>query len=262
MPSKKTGNLSLTFVLLLTFFASLPITKGWSQSPAKSSWPALSLQEMEYLYSQVDSILNSGQARDSLRVAYATFLYSFHPDLSDEERSERLKTSLGISEQLFSGKPEVIYKTLMVRAQISLLPHLQLEEASRLIDMLKRDLESLVQAHPLNPELNSSYAELLLSLNRYSGFEHFLSRYFFTPLPEGDFNETALLHLLRARYLKPSPYVFYLLSQAYFKVGNHRDALLSIKQATSLQPETPYIDAYFQKLAKADKQSFVKRKDP
>ncbi|ACF13095.1 hypothetical protein Ctha_0625 [Chloroherpeton thalassium ATCC 35110] len=126
---------------------------------------------------------------------------------------------------------------------------LSLKDASLNFDMCKKELEDILRTDAMDFIANIAYGQLAYEVRQIQGFRRFLAKIFYTPLADDVNYETALLYFLQAKYLQPSPVVFYQLARAYFALGNHRDALLSIKTCVATTPERPYIDLYYQHLA-------------
>ena len=256
MQKKKKGSQFISIVLCLFVLLFLPLDSLNSQQ-----FTAQQHDKPDTLIDSLLTILNShphfsDSTRLKFQLAQSFFLLSFKPESNATEKESALKQSISWLNSSNQASSDLRANALMLRAKVQLLTHLNLEETSLSIDMLKRELEDLIKEYPLSAYYNAIYGELLLSLKQFNNIEKILCKYFFTPLPEKDYSETALLHLLQAKHLEPSPYIYYLLAKAYFAVGNHRDALLSIKSCLSFEPIQMYLDQYYQSKAKALRQAY------
>jgi|GEM_PF-1802708 len=257
MRKKKKGRRYLFIVLFVGGILSFITQSGLAQTPAEPGF--------EYAKHQIDS-LTSNRLQQSFtdlspdvqyKICQAFFIKSFNPGNTEQEKKILLEKCLQLIGSLKPDSSSESLNELSLKAMLQQLGFLNLEERSLNTDILKRELENKIQNYPLNAEIYATYGELLLKYSEFSLFEQMLCRYFYTPLPQENLNEKALLHLLKAKTIEPTPYIYYFLAVAYFRLGNHRDAFLSIKSALSFKPKTPYIDAYYQALAKKLKQKHL-----
>lgn len=202
-----------------------------------------------------DSVITALESRlntapDSLKsemrreLARQYFFYSFkYPD-STEFRQAALAKGLDIARQN--------QDTLLIAAHHLELTHfLPNDSAVKTLNFYKPILDSLLKRDPSNIIASLIYATMNIEILKLGGLKAFLAKILYGALPECDYDR-ALLYLLQVKLEGEFLAVtYYRLSECYFALRNHRDALGSLYACLKAEERYPYIDAYFKREAKA-----------
>ncbi|NTW50938.1 MAG: hypothetical protein HGB19_14655 [Chlorobiales bacterium] len=155
---------------------------------------------------------------------------------------EAVRTSLKLKRQASAQAFECLLMLELARYQGG-------EEATRSVDLCKKELEDILRTAPTDHTANFAYGLLSYEVLQVGSVKRFLAQFFFTPLPEDLSYDSALLHLLQAKLSRETPHLYYTLAETYFALNNQRYALESLQKCLSLKEENPYIDAYYKKQA-------------
>ncbi len=151
--------------------------------------------------------------------------------------------------------------TLLLAAHHLELTHfLPNDSAVKTLNAYKPLLDRLLQQDPENIIASLIYATMNIEILKLGGLKSFLAKMFYGALPECDYDR-ALLHLLQVKlegeFLAMT---YYRLSECYFALRNHRDALGSLNACLKTEERYPYIDAYFKRQAKARLEQYNREK--
>jgi len=222
-------------------------------------WPffASPQQVIDSLQAQSNASLTDSIAYEhNLILTKAHYFNAFEENITDEKRQDELEAAHAAVQNAMAYRKTVGLRAFECLIMLEANHFVELKQASLNFDMCKKELEDLLRTDALNFVVNLAYGQLAYEINQIQGFRRILANFFYTPLANDVDYETALLYFLQAKHLHPSPVVFYQLARSYFMLGNHRDALLSIKACISSASERPYIDAYHQRLAKKLRETY------
>ncbi len=206
------------------------------------------LVAQDSLMTVLESRLNT--APDSLKsemrrdLARQYFFYSFkYPD-STEFRQATLAKGLDMARQ----NQDTL---LMAAHHLELTRFLPNDSAVKTLNFYKPMLDSFLKRDPSNIVASLIYATMNIEILKLGGLKTFLAKILYGALPECDYDR-ALLYLLQVKlegeFLAMT---YYRLSECYFALRNHRDALGSLYACLKAEERYPYIDAYFKREAKA-----------
>jgi hypothetical protein len=206
------------------------------------------LLAQDSLMTVLESRLNT--APDSLKtqmrrdLARQYFFYSFkYPD-STEFRQATLSKGLDMARQ----NQDTLF---MAAHHLELTHFLPNDSAVKTLNFYKPILDSLLKRDPSNIIASLIYATMNIEILKLGGLKTFLAKIIYGALPESDYDR-ALLYLLQVKlegeFLAMT---YYRLSECYFALHNHRDALGSLSACLKAEERYPYIDAYFKRQAKA-----------
>lgn len=140
---------------------------------------------------------------------------------------------------------------LMAAHHLELTHFLPNDSAVKILNFYKPILDSLLKRDPSNIIASLVYATMNIEILKLGGIKSFLAKILYGALPESDYDR-ALLYLLQVKlegeFLAMT---YYRLSECYFALYNHRDALGSLNACLKAEERYPYIDAYFKREAKA-----------
>ncbi len=196
------------------------------------------------LESRLNTVPDSLKSETRRELARQYFFYSFkYPD-SAEFRQATLAKGLDMARQN--------QDTLLMAAHHLELTHfLPNDSAVKTLNFYKPILDSLLKRDPSNIIASLIYAAMNIEILKLGGLKAFLAKILYGALPESDCDR-ALLCLLQVKlegeFLAMT---YYRLSECYFALHNHRDALGSLNACLKTEERYPYIDAYFKREAKA-----------
>lgn len=140
---------------------------------------------------------------------------------------------------------------LMAAHHLELTRFLPNDTAVKTLNFYKPLLDSLLKRDPSNTLASLIYATMNIEILKLGGLKSFFAKMLYGALPESDYDR-ALLHLLQVKlegeFLATT---YFRLSECYFALYNHRDALGSLNACLKTETRYPYIDAYFKREAKA-----------
>lgn len=140
---------------------------------------------------------------------------------------------------------------LMAAHHLELTHFLPNDSAVKTLNFYKPLLDSLLQREPANIIASLIYASMNIEILKLGKLKAFLARILYGALPECDYDR-ALLYLLQVKLEGEFLAItYYRLSECYFALRNHRDAVGSLRACLETEERYPYIDAYFKRQAKA-----------
>lgn len=205
------------------------------------------------LESRLNTLPDSLKSEVRRELSRQYFFYSFkYPD-STAFRQAALEKGLELARESSD--------TLLVTAHhLELTRVLPNDSAIKTINFYKPLLDSVLKRDPSNIVASLIYATLNIEILKLGGLKSFLAKILYGALPESDYDR-ALLYLLQVKlegeFLAMT---YYRLSECYFALHNHRDAIGSLNACLKTEERYPYIDAYFKHQAKARLERYYRDK--